>query len=174
MELTDGETLPFDYLVVATGADCRRSTWWAEDLEGIFHLRNVADAIRIKSFIEERRVRRAVVVGAGLVSLEMCEAFRRLGLETTVVCRSGLPMHRLGRGIAQPILEELERNDVAFVGDAVLEGFEPTSNRDDRRGHQRRLSGSGSGPAGHRRGSRSGSGVGGRPGTRRDGCHCGE
>jgi NADPH-dependent 2,4-dienoyl-CoA reductase/sulfur reductase-like enzyme len=127
VELAGGETLPFDYLVVATGANCRRLDVVGEDLEGIFRLRNVADAIRIKSFIEERRVRRAVVVGAGLVSLEMCEAFRRLGLETTVVCRSGLPMHRLGEELAQPILEELERNDVAFVGDANLEGFERTS-----------------------------------------------
>jgi len=127
VELAGGETLPFDYLVVATGANCRRSDVVGEDLEGIFRLRNVTDAIRIKSFVEKRRAKRAVVVGAGLVSLEMCEAFRRLGLETTVVYRSGLPMHRLGEELAQRILEELERNDVAFVGNAKLEGFERAS-----------------------------------------------
>jgi NADPH-dependent 2,4-dienoyl-CoA reductase/sulfur reductase-like enzyme len=127
VELATGETLPFDYLVVATGANCRRPGVVGEELEGVFCLRNVSDAIRIKSFIEERRVKRVVVVGAGLVALEMCEAFRRLGLETSVVYRGDLPMGRLGEELARQILEELERNDVAFVGNAKLEGFERAS-----------------------------------------------
>jgi len=127
VELTTGETLPFDHLVVATGANCRRPGVVGEDLEGVFYLRNVADAIRIKSFVEERRVKRAVVVGAGLVSLEMCEAFRRLDLETSVVYRGHLPMHQLGEELARQVLEELERNDVAFIGNAELEGFERAS-----------------------------------------------
>jgi NADPH-dependent 2,4-dienoyl-CoA reductase/sulfur reductase-like enzyme len=92
-------------------------------------LRNVADAIRIRRFIEKSRARRAVVVGAGLVSLEMCEAFRCLDLETTLVHRGELPMHRLGREFAQRILQELEGNGVAFLGDARLEAFEGASNR---------------------------------------------
>ena len=127
MKLSTGEALPFDYLVVATGANCRRPGVVGEDLEGVFWLRNVTDALRIKKFIEERRAHRAVVVGAGLVSLEMCEAFRRLGLETTVVYRGDLPMHRLGADLARKILEELERNRVAFVGNANLAGFERAS-----------------------------------------------
>lgn len=127
VELATGEGLPFDTLVLATGAKCRRPGVAGEDVEGIFSLRNVTDAKRIKSFLEERRARRAVVVGAGLVSLEMCEAFRRLGLETTLVYRSDLPMHQLGRELAQQILDELESNDVAFAGNAKLEGFERTS-----------------------------------------------
>lgn len=122
-----GETLPFDYLVVATGANCRRSGAPGEDLEGIFCLRNVTDAVRIKHFIEERGAKRAVVVGAGLVSLEMCEAFRRLDLATTLVYRGDLPMHGLGEELARQILEELERNGVAFVGKTELEGFERAS-----------------------------------------------
>ena len=65
-----------------------------------------------------------MVLGAGLISLEMCEAFRRLGLETTVVYRKMLPMRRLGEDFAEQILIELETNGVTFMGDCDMEGFE--------------------------------------------------
>lgn len=128
MELANGQSVPFDYLVLATGANCRHPGVPGEDLEGVFCLRNVSDAVRIRRFIEERRARRAVVVGAGLVSLEMCEAFRRLDLETTLVYRGELPMHRLGSEFAQQVLQELEDSGVTFMGNTNLEGFEGTSN----------------------------------------------
>lgn len=128
-ELSDGQAVPFDDLVLATGANCRRLGVPGESLEGVFCLRNVADAIRIKRFIEQSRARKAVVVGAGLVSLEMCEAFRRLELETTLVYRGELPMHRLGKEFAQRILQELEANGVAFLGNTSLEAFEGASKR---------------------------------------------
>ncbi|MGD8529621.1 MAG: FAD-dependent oxidoreductase [Syntrophobacterales bacterium] len=127
VEVTTGETLPFDYLTVATGAKPRLPSVSGQDLDGIFFLRNVADAIRIKSFINQRNVRRAVIIGAGLISLEVCEAFRRLGLETTVVYRKDLPMRRLGQDFAEQILIELESNGANFMADTSLQGFEPTS-----------------------------------------------
>jgi NADPH-dependent 2,4-dienoyl-CoA reductase/sulfur reductase-like enzyme len=130
VELEVGESMPFDHLVVATGANSRRLGVPGEDLEGIFCLRNVTDAVRIRRFIQERRAGRAVVVGAGLVSLEMCEAFRRLELETTLVYRGELPMHRIGDDFAQKVLQELEGNGVTFMGSTALEGFERTSSQE--------------------------------------------
>jgi NADPH-dependent 2,4-dienoyl-CoA reductase/sulfur reductase-like enzyme len=127
VEIATGETLPFDYLTVATGATPRLPSVPGQDFDGIFCLRNVADAIRIKSFIRQRNARRAVIVGAGLISLEVCEAFRRLGLETTVIYRKDLPMRRLGQDFAEQILIELESNGANFMGDTDLEGFESTS-----------------------------------------------
>ena len=126
VEIATGETLPFDYLMVATGATPRLPSVPGHDLDGIFCLRNVADAIRIKSYIRKRNARQAVIVGAGLISLEVCEAFRRLGLETTVVYRKDLPMRRLGEDFAEQILIELEANGTNFMGDTELERFEPT------------------------------------------------
>jgi NADPH-dependent 2,4-dienoyl-CoA reductase/sulfur reductase-like enzyme len=124
VEIASGGTLSFDYLVVATGATPRLPGVSGEDLQGIFFLRNVADAIRLKSFIQPRTARRAVIVGAGLISLEVCEAFRRLGLETTVIYRQDLPMRRLGEDFAEIILAELETNGVTFMANTNLEGFE--------------------------------------------------
>jgi NADPH-dependent 2,4-dienoyl-CoA reductase/sulfur reductase-like enzyme len=68
-----------------------------------------------------------VVLGAGLISLEVCEAFRRLVLETTIVYRKDLPMRRLGEDFAEQILIELETNGVTFMGNTDLEGFEPSA-----------------------------------------------
>jgi len=124
VEITSGDTLPFDYLMVATGATPRLPSVPGQDLDGIFCLRNVSDAIRIKSFVRQGNARRAVIVGAGLIALEVCEAFRRLGLDTTMVYRKDLPMRRLGEDFAQQILTELQSNGVTFMGDTDLEGFE--------------------------------------------------
>jgi NADPH-dependent 2,4-dienoyl-CoA reductase/sulfur reductase-like enzyme len=128
VELGSGEALPFDHLVVATGAGCRRPGVPGEGLEGIFCLRNVSDALRIKRFLVERGVGRALVVGAGLVSLEMCEAFRCLDLETTLVYRGDLPQHRLGEEFAGQVLQEIEAHGVTYMGGTTLEGFERASN----------------------------------------------
>jgi len=129
VELDSGEQLAFDHLVFATGAVSRSLEVPGEDLTGIFHLRNLTDAIRIKNFLAEGRCKRALLVGAGFVSLEMCEAFRKLGLSTTLVHRGELPMGRLGEEFCKKILEELEKNEVRFIPRATVEGFEPTSDR---------------------------------------------
>ena len=127
MELESGEQLPFDHLVFATGAVPRPLAVPGEDLTGIFHLRKLTDAVRIKNFIAERRSKRAVLVGAGFISLEMCEAFRKLGLATTMVHRAEFPMSKLGEEFGKKILEELERNEVRFVPNATISGFESSS-----------------------------------------------
>jgi NADPH-dependent 2,4-dienoyl-CoA reductase/sulfur reductase-like enzyme len=122
--LADGETIPFDYLVVATGAAPRLPKVPGLDVGGIFTLRNVSDALRIKRFIQDRRARRAVTIGAGFISLEMCEAFRALGLETTVVARRSHPVMRLGEEFSAKILEELQANGVTFMPGVNLESLE--------------------------------------------------
>jgi NADPH-dependent 2,4-dienoyl-CoA reductase/sulfur reductase-like enzyme len=122
--LASGETVSFDFLVMATGAAPRLPEVPGLDIEGIFTLHNLADALRIKRFIRKRGARRAVAVGAGLVSLEMCEAFRALGLETTVLTRSARPLMRLPEDFSAKIVEELQANAVTFMPQVKLEGFD--------------------------------------------------
>ena len=122
--LASGENIPFDFLVMATGAAPRLPNVPGLDNEGIFTLRNLADAFRIKRFIHERRARRAVAVGAGFVSLEMCEAFRGLGLETTVLESEARPVMRLPEDFSAKIVEELQANGVSFMSRVKVEGFD--------------------------------------------------
>jgi NADPH-dependent 2,4-dienoyl-CoA reductase/sulfur reductase-like enzyme len=125
--LENGELLHFDDLVVATGAVPQSLDVSGANLPGIFSLRNLSDAVRIKRFIAERRAKRAVLLGAGFVSLEMCEALRELDLAVTVVDLMSLPMARLGEDFGQIILGELKRHEVRFMAETSVTAFEASS-----------------------------------------------
>jgi NADPH-dependent 2,4-dienoyl-CoA reductase/sulfur reductase-like enzyme len=113
--LSDGSSLPYDILVMATGADAIRLQVPGFDLEGVFVLRNLTDALRLKSFITEKDCRKAVLIGGGYIAMEMCEALRNLGLETTVMVRRARPVFRWDAEFAKVILNELEKQGVRFL-----------------------------------------------------------
>jgi NADPH-dependent 2,4-dienoyl-CoA reductase/sulfur reductase-like enzyme/rhodanese-related sulfurtransferase len=75
----------YDKLVLSPGANPIRPQLPGSNIEGVFTVRNVADTDYIKEYITARNVRRAVVIGAGFIGLEMAENFQELGLEVSVV-----------------------------------------------------------------------------------------
>jgi len=81
--LSDGERLPFDGCLVATGVRNRSLPVPGSDLEGLFQLRTVADADRIRTAAASAT--HAVVVGMGFIGAEVTASLRTLGLEVTVV-----------------------------------------------------------------------------------------
>jgi 3-phenylpropionate/trans-cinnamate dioxygenase ferredoxin reductase subunit len=81
--LDDGEILPADSVLLATGASPRRLQIPGSDLEGICYLRSADDARELG-----RRLRweaPVVVIGAGFIGLEVAAVARGLGREVTVV-----------------------------------------------------------------------------------------
>ena len=70
---------PYDKLILAPGAAPLRPPIPGIDLPGIFTLRNLQDVDRIKDRVD-RGVKRAVVVGAGFIGLELVENFVRRGI----------------------------------------------------------------------------------------------
>ena len=83
----DGKTYTeaYDKLLLSPGASPVRPPLPGIDSEGIFTLRNVADTDRIKAYMQERQVKRAVIVGGGFIGLEMAENLHRAGAEVAVV-----------------------------------------------------------------------------------------
>ena len=75
----------YDHLVLATGAGVRCPPIPGIDLKGIYRLRSMGDGLAIKQYLDERRPRSAVIVGAGYIGVEMAEAFIELGIKTTVI-----------------------------------------------------------------------------------------
>jgi NAD(P)H-nitrite reductase large subunit/Pyruvate/2-oxoacid:ferredoxin oxidoreductase delta subunit len=71
VSLQNGESLPYDRLLIATGASAASLRAPGADLEGVVKLDNFADARRIHTLA--RRARRAVVVGGGITALELVE-----------------------------------------------------------------------------------------------------
>jgi NADPH-dependent 2,4-dienoyl-CoA reductase/sulfur reductase-like enzyme len=113
--LADGEGLPYDLLVLGTGTRPLLPGIPGQDREGVFTLKTLSDAIRIKARISDLPCRKAVIVGAGFIGLEMCEALRRRGVETTVLHRGELPANRWDPELGKVILEELRQRQVDFL-----------------------------------------------------------
>lgn len=75
----------YDYLVLSPGAEPIRPPLPGIDNEGIFSLRTVNDTDKIFHYLKENMPRKAVVVGAGYIGLEMAENLHHRGLDVTIV-----------------------------------------------------------------------------------------
>jgi len=71
VELSDGRTIPYDKIILGTGASPMIPSMEGVDLDGVFTLRTTPDAEKIKRFLEERRARNLVFIGAGFINLEL-------------------------------------------------------------------------------------------------------
>ena len=75
----------YDKLVLSPGAEPIRPPLPGITNEGIFTLRNVTDTDFIKEFVTKKSVKKAVVIGAGFIGLEMAENLHDLGLSVTII-----------------------------------------------------------------------------------------
>ena len=112
----------YDALVLSPGAAPVRPPLPGIDLEGIFTLRTIPDSRSIREWIEKRRARRAVVVGAGFIGLEMTENLAARGLEVTLLEAAPQVMPLLDREMANLIEHRLRKHGVHLrTGDPVTD-----------------------------------------------------
>jgi nitrite reductase (NADH) large subunit len=83
VETDQGERFPYDRLLLATGGNSFVPPMKGADSPGVFTLRTLADADRIKQAAAGART--AVLIGGGLLGLEAGNGLRKLGLKVTVV-----------------------------------------------------------------------------------------
>ncbi len=100
VELSDGERIRYDSLLIATGGRARTLPGQAE-VPGLFVLRTIDDALAIHERLGEGK--RLLIVGAGFVGAELAASAAALGTEVTVLEAAGVP---LGRGLP-PALGEM-------------------------------------------------------------------
>jgi NADPH-dependent 2,4-dienoyl-CoA reductase/sulfur reductase-like enzyme/rhodanese-related sulfurtransferase len=79
------EVLPYDKLILATGATPRMPPVPGVDLQGVTTLHSLHDADVLRAVRDEGRIKKAVVVGGGLIGIETCEALQLAGIDITVV-----------------------------------------------------------------------------------------
>ena len=91
--LDDGETLRYDRLLLATGAEPRRLPIPGADLDGVLYLRTVPDSDRIRERLD--RGGSLVVVGAGWIGAEVAASARQRGMEVTIVEPMSVPLERV-------------------------------------------------------------------------------
>ena len=93
--LSDGREIPYDKLLLGTGATPAIPAIEGRELEGVFTLRSATDAERIKSFLAERNAKKLVLIGAGFTNLEvaalLCET-KQDHYHVTVIEILGYPL----------------------------------------------------------------------------------
>jgi len=109
-----GRELPYDALVLATGARPRRLPLAGADLNGVYSFRTAADVDAIRpNFTPDARL---VVIGAGYIGLEVAAVARQCGLHVTVVETAVRPLARVtSPEVAGFFLDEHTRQGVRFV-----------------------------------------------------------
>lgn len=111
------EDLPYDKLVMATGAKAFRPPFPGSELPGVFTVSDMHDAEQIKGLMTQGKVGSAVVLGGGAIGLEISEALTDLwGIETTLVEMEDQVLPTLlGRCISRIIATELDKNKVKLM-----------------------------------------------------------
>jgi NADPH-dependent 2,4-dienoyl-CoA reductase/sulfur reductase-like enzyme len=90
VQLSDGSTLGYDRLVLATGSSARRLPIEGADAANVLTLRSHDDSDAIRATFGEGR--RLVVIGAGWIGLEVAAAAREAGTSVTVVEAAAQPL----------------------------------------------------------------------------------
>ncbi|MGV9563603.1 NAD(P)/FAD-dependent oxidoreductase [Streptomyces sp. NPDC003480] len=134
VRLADGEQVPYDRLLIATGTRARQWPNPAEAaLEGVYTLRSRDDAARLQQALAARPTR-VLIIGAGFIGSEMASVCRELDLPVTVAERGSAPLVGALGGVIGEIAAEMQRDHGVDlhcgVGVSSLEG--------DESGHVRR------------------------------------
>ncbi len=113
-------TESYDKLILSPGAEPVRPPIPGIDSERIFTLRNIPDTYRIKDYVDNIRPKRAVVVGAGFIGLEVAENLHAKGIKVTVVELADHVIGPLDYEMAALVHQHMKSKDVEFyLNDAV-------------------------------------------------------
>ena len=114
----------YDKLLISTGASPVRPPLPGIDLSGIFTLRNVADTDKIKAYIDSHAPRKAVVVGAGFIGLEMAENLHAQGAKVSIVEMGNQVMAPIDFSMASLVHQHLMDKGVNLYLEQAVASFE--------------------------------------------------
>ncbi|MGI4830523.1 MAG: FAD-dependent oxidoreductase [Janthinobacterium lividum] len=122
--LTNGATLSYDALLLATGGVPRQLKVPGSELPNVFTIRHTADLRRMEPYFGEGK--RAVLIGDSFIALEAASALRQRGLHVTVVARSGLPFaKKFGDVVAESLMQLHRSHGVNLHTDAEVTSITP-------------------------------------------------
>lgn len=118
--LAGGEELPYDQLVIATGARPRMLRGF-EPGPGVHYLRTIDDAIRLRD--ELSGASSLAVIGAGFIGLEVAASASQRGLDVTVLEALPIPLDRaIGETMGTQIADLHRRRGIDLRTDVIVEG----------------------------------------------------
>ncbi|MGN0470202.1 MAG: FAD/NAD(P)-binding oxidoreductase, partial [Acutalibacteraceae bacterium] len=118
------QTVSYDKLIIASGAEPIVPKLNGSELEGIFTVRTPDDAIAIREYIEKNSCKKAVVVGAGFIGMEMAENLMAQKLSVTIIdMTSQILPNILDSEMAGYAARELRRTGLRIVTDTAVTSF---------------------------------------------------
>lgn len=115
VETADGEKINYNKLVLAQGAKPFVPPIDGIPEEKVFTVRTLFDADNIKSYIKEKGVRKAIVIGGGFIGVEMAENLNEMGLETTLIEQQNQILAPVDYEIAAFLHNEMRDRGVELV-----------------------------------------------------------
>lgn len=85
LQMQKGETIKYDKLIIATGSKSNKFGWPGQDLGGVCGLYNLQDLETIEAYSKD--LKRAVIVGGGLIGIELAEMFHSRHIPVTMLVR---------------------------------------------------------------------------------------
>lgn len=117
-------TLTYDKLILSPGSKpFIPPIKGIEDAKNSFVLRTVPDVDHITDFITKNAVKKAVVIGAGFIGLEMAENLVKRGLEVTVIEKAPQVLPPLDEEMAAFIAQELKKNGIRVLLNQSAQAF---------------------------------------------------
>jgi NADPH-dependent 2,4-dienoyl-CoA reductase/sulfur reductase-like enzyme len=123
--LESGGRVPYEKLVIATGARGGMPQLPGAQLPHVFTLYTLDDAERMRRFVREQRPKSAVVVGAGYIGVEAADALRRNGLRVTILERTAHALLRDDGEFTAVVRKQLERHGVELRTGVTVSEIEP-------------------------------------------------
>lgn len=117
-----GKQFSYDKLILAQGSRVNPPTFINNQLQGIHSLRTADDAIAIRSDIQQRNCKVAVVVGTGPLGLEIADSLHSMGIKVIILERSNqLMKHHLDKTAAIVLALQLRKRRLNLLFNSKLE-----------------------------------------------------
>ncbi len=109
----DGE-FTYDKLILSLGGEgfIPNIKGYPNNSDGVFRLSHATDAIKIKKYIDEKKPQKALVIGTGLIGIEMMETFSKLGMKVSGIEKMDVIFPYLNHKMRSDILEKMNEKNI--------------------------------------------------------------
>lgn len=122
VSILGGNDLPYDRLVIATGAEPVRPDLPGIEGGGIYGVQTLDDGQALINGLA-KKPNKVVVVGSGYVGLEIAEACVARGFDTTVIDRSKAPLSIIEPQLGEQVAAAMRKHSIRLLSDTAVTGF---------------------------------------------------
>ncbi len=116
------EQFSFDRLIIATGAYPIVPEIPGRNLEGVVTLRSLSELDKFTGVLDKFRPRRAIIIGSGLIGIEVAENLSKLGISVSIVEMADRVMPRMDAEMSGILYEHLLKQRVKIIlGESIVE-----------------------------------------------------